>query len=226
MRHGRADTQFLLRRSDIVVWARDRRRERRLPPCPLSRVRRGSRRAISCMELRALFSRRSACDRNFPLQHPLRRFFQGVGHRDLVPSAWAPVQREVAELDRLPARIEVRHPLGAVAKRGMTSVPLHGRGEGLQPAAQGSKAPSSACAATASCGWRCDEAAVRARGQGFVRSAAQMLRNSLRAAFGDFGGAEHPFFSQRVEQLSVADFVALTQWWSNGSGRLPPRPAG
>ena len=25
-------------------------------------------------------------------------------------------------------------------------------------------------------------------------------------------GAEHPFFSQRAEQLSVADFVALTQW--------------
>ena len=40
----------------------------------------------------------------------------------------------------------------------------------------------------------------------------KMLRNSLRAAFGDFGGAEHPFFSQRAEQLSVADFVALTQW--------------
>ena len=40
----------------------------------------------------------------------------------------------------------------------------------------------------------------------------KMLRNSLRAAFGDFGGAEHPFFTQRAEQLSVADFVALTEW--------------
>ena len=40
----------------------------------------------------------------------------------------------------------------------------------------------------------------------------KMLRNSLRAAFGDFGGAEHPFFAQRAEQLSVADFVALTEW--------------
>ena len=40
----------------------------------------------------------------------------------------------------------------------------------------------------------------------------KMLRNSLRAAFGDFGGAEHPFFSQRAEQLSVAAFVALKQW--------------
>lgn len=40
----------------------------------------------------------------------------------------------------------------------------------------------------------------------------KMLRNSLRAAFGDFGGAEHSFFTQRAEQLSVADFVELTKW--------------
>lgn len=40
----------------------------------------------------------------------------------------------------------------------------------------------------------------------------KMIRNSLRSVFGNFGGEEHPFFSQRAEQLSVADFVALTQW--------------
>lgn len=39
-----------------------------------------------------------------------------------------------------------------------------------------------------------------------------MIRNSLRTVFGDFGGAEHPFFTQRAEQLSVADFVQLTNW--------------
>ena len=40
----------------------------------------------------------------------------------------------------------------------------------------------------------------------------KMIRNSLRSAFGDFGGAEHPFFSRRAEQLSVAEFVRLTDW--------------
>lgn len=40
----------------------------------------------------------------------------------------------------------------------------------------------------------------------------KMIRNSLKAVFGNFGGEEHPFFSQRAEQLSVADFVALTRW--------------
>ena len=40
----------------------------------------------------------------------------------------------------------------------------------------------------------------------------KMIRNSLRSVFGNFGGEEHEFFSKRAEQLSVADFVALTQW--------------
>ncbi|MBQ2702593.1 MAG: hypothetical protein IJF63_01880, partial [Alistipes sp.] len=40
----------------------------------------------------------------------------------------------------------------------------------------------------------------------------KMLRNSLKAVFGNFGGEEHPFFTQRAEQLSVADFVELTNW--------------
>ena len=40
----------------------------------------------------------------------------------------------------------------------------------------------------------------------------KMLRNSLKAAFGNFEGREHRFFSMRAEQLSVADFVELTQW--------------
>ena len=40
----------------------------------------------------------------------------------------------------------------------------------------------------------------------------KMLRNALRSAFGAFGGAEHRFFSERAERLSVTDFVELTRW--------------
>ena len=42
----------------------------------------------------------------------------------------------------------------------------------------------------------------------------KMLRNSLRSVFGDFSGAEHRFFTERAEKLSVADFVELTNWVS------------
>ncbi len=40
----------------------------------------------------------------------------------------------------------------------------------------------------------------------------KMLRNALKAAFGDFGGQEHEFFNLRAERLSVEDFVQLTRW--------------
>ena len=40
----------------------------------------------------------------------------------------------------------------------------------------------------------------------------KMLKTPLKAVFGDFGGAEHEFFSLRAEALSVQDYIALTNW--------------
>lgn len=40
----------------------------------------------------------------------------------------------------------------------------------------------------------------------------KMLKTPLKATFGDFGGAEHEFFSLRAEALSVADYISLTNW--------------
>ena len=40
----------------------------------------------------------------------------------------------------------------------------------------------------------------------------KMLRNALKSVFGDFGGEIHPQFTTRAEQLSVQDFVELTNW--------------
>ena len=40
----------------------------------------------------------------------------------------------------------------------------------------------------------------------------KMLKTPLKATFGDFGGAEHEFFSRRAEALSVADYITLTNW--------------
>ena len=58
----------------------------------------------------------------------------------------------------------------------------------------------------------CDEALFVKVVKASFGQRRKMIRNSLRAVFGDFGGAEHPFFTQRAEQLSVADFVQLTDW--------------
>ena len=61
----------------------------------------------------------------------------------------------------------------------------------------------------------CDEALFIRVVKASFGQRRKMLRNSLRAGFGDFGGREHRFFSMRAEQLSVADFVELTQWVSD-----------
>ena len=58
----------------------------------------------------------------------------------------------------------------------------------------------------------CDEALFVKVVKASFGQRRKMLRNSLRSAFGDFHGAEHPFFTKRAEQLSVADFVELTNW--------------
>ncbi len=58
----------------------------------------------------------------------------------------------------------------------------------------------------------CDEALFVKVVKASFNQRRKMIRNSLRAVFGSFGGAEHPFFSKRAEQLSVADFVELTRW--------------
>ncbi|MBQ5620685.1 MAG: 16S rRNA (adenine(1518)-N(6)/adenine(1519)-N(6))-dimethyltransferase RsmA [Alistipes sp.] len=58
----------------------------------------------------------------------------------------------------------------------------------------------------------CDEALFIKVVKASFNQRRKMIRNSLRSVFGNFGGEEHEFFSKRAEQLSVADFVALTQW--------------
>ena len=64
----------------------------------------------------------------------------------------------------------------------------------------------------------CDEALFLKVVKASFNQRRKMIRNSLRAVFGNFGGEEHEFFSKRAEQLSVADFVALTQWVATHMG--------
>lgn len=64
----------------------------------------------------------------------------------------------------------------------------------------------------------CDEALFIKVVKASFNQRRKMIRNSLRAVFGNFGGEEHEFFSKRAEQLSVADFVALTQWVAEHMG--------
>ena len=190
-------TQFLLRRSDVVVWGAEIDAEsvdylRAHYPEFTPRLMAGD---FLRMELRALFPDGVRVIGNFPYNISSQIFFKVLEHRDLVPECVGMIQREVAE--------RIACPPGSKGY-GILSVLLQAW-------------------------YDIEYLFIRLRRNGVVRLACderlfvrvvkasfgqrrKMLRNSLRAAFGDFGGAEHPFFSQRAEQLSVADFVALTQW--------------
>ena len=58
----------------------------------------------------------------------------------------------------------------------------------------------------------CDEALFVRVVKAAFSQRRKMLKNPLKAVFGDFGGAEHPWFTRRAETLSVAEFVELTRW--------------
>ena len=200
-------TQFLLRRSDVVVWGAEIDGEsvdylRAHYPEFTPRLMAGD---FLRMELRALFPDGVRVIGNFPYNISSQIFFKVLEHRDLVPECVGMIQREVAE--------RIACPPGS-KEYGILSVLLQAWYDIEYLFTVGEKVKS---------------AVIRLRRNGVVRLACderlfvrvvkasfgqrrKMLRNSLRAAFGDFGGAEHPFFSQRAEQLSVADFVALTQW--------------
>ena len=207
-------TQFLLRRSDIVVWGAEIDAEsvdylRAHYPEFTPRLMAGD---FLRMELRALFPDGVRVIGTFPYNISSQIFFKVLEHRDLVPECVGMIQREVAE--------RIACPPGS-KEYGILSVLLQAWYDIEYLFTVGEKVFNPPP--------KVKSAVIRLRRNGVVRLACderlfvrvvkasfgqrrKMLRNSLRAAFGDFGGAEHPFFSQRAEQLSVADFVALTQW--------------
>lgn len=207
-------TQFLLERDDIDLYGAEVDGEsveylREHYPQFVPRLMEGD---FLQMDLSAMFPGGVNVIGNFPYNISSQIFFKILASRDRVPEVVGMVQREVA--------VRIAEPPGS-KEYGILSVFLQAFYdiEYLFTVSEGVFNPPP----------KVKSAVIRLRRNGVVRLACderlfvrvvkasfgqrrKMLRNSLRAAFGDFGGAEHPFFSQRAEQLSVADFVALTQW--------------
>lgn len=207
-------TQFLLRRDDIRTWGAEIDTEsvdylHAHYPDFAPRLLAGD---FLRMELRQLFPGGVRVIGNFPYNISSQIFFRILEHRDLVPECVGMIQREVA--------VRLAEPPGS-KEYGILSVLLQAwydieylftvnetvfnpppkvksavirlRRNGVERLA-------------------CDEALFVRVVKASFNQRRKMIRNALKAAFGDFGGAEHPFFSRRAEQLSVDDFVALTGW--------------
>lgn len=207
-------TQFLLERDDITVHAAEVDAEsvdylNAHFPALSPRLTKGD---FLRMDLGAMFPGGVRIIGNFPYNISSQILFKVLDNRGLVPEVVGMFQREVG--------VRIAEPPGS-RDYGIISVLLQAwyDMEYLFTVSEDVFDPPP----------KVKSAVVRLRRNGverlgcderlFVRvvkaSFAQrrkMLRNALRSAFGDFGGEEHAFFTQRAEKLSVADFVELTNW--------------
>jgi 16S rRNA (adenine1518-N6/adenine1519-N6)-dimethyltransferase len=164
------------------------------------------------MNLRELFPEGLRVIGNFPYNISSQIFFKVLENRDLIPECVGMIQKEVA--------VRLAEPPGS-KEYGILSVLLQAWydieylftvGESVFNPPPKVKSAVIRLKRNGVERLACDEELFVKVVKASFNQRRKMIRNSLKAVFGNFGGEEHPFFSKRAEQLSVADFVALTQW--------------
>lgn len=207
-------TQFLLRREDILTWGAEIDSEsvaylHAHYPEFTPRLIEGD---FLRLDLRSLFPHGLRIIGNFPYNISSQIFFKVLENRDLVPECVGMIQREVA--------VRLAEPPGS-KEYGILSVLLQAWydieylftvNETVFNPPPKVKSAVIRLRRNATQHLGCDEALFIRVVKASFGQRRKMIRNSLKSAFGDFGGAEHPFFTRRAEQLSVADFVELTCW--------------
>ncbi|MDE5815714.1 MAG: 16S rRNA (adenine(1518)-N(6)/adenine(1519)-N(6))-dimethyltransferase RsmA [Alistipes sp.] len=207
-------TQFLLERDDLTLYGAEIDAEsvdylHRHFPAFTPRLIEGD---FLKMDLQSRFPNGVRIIGNFPYNISSQIFFKLLENRDLVPECVGMIQKEVA--------VRLAEPPGS-KEYGILSVLLQAWydieylftvNESVFNPPPKVKSAVIRLRRNAVQRLDCDERLFVRVVKASFGQRRKMLRNSLRTAFGDFGGAEHPFFTQRAEQLSVADFVALTNW--------------
>lgn len=207
-------TQFLLERNDIVTYGAEIDSEsveylHAHYPQFSERLSEGD---FLKMDLRATYGERLKIIGNFPYNISSQIFFKVLENRDIVPECVGMIQKEVA--------VRLAEPPGS-KEYGILSVLLQAWYDieylftvGEKVFNPPPKVKSAVIRLTRNNvkSLECDETLFIKVVKASFGQRRKMLRNSLKAVFGNFGGKEHPFFTMRAEQLSVADFVELTRW--------------
>lgn len=207
-------TQFLLQRDDIVTYGAEIDTEsveylHSHYPEFTERLTEGD---FLKMDLRATYGERLKIIGNFPYNISSQIFFKVLENRDIVPECVGMIQKEVA--------VRLAEPPGS-KEYGILSVLLQAWynieylftvGEKVFNPPPKVKSAVVRLVRNGIDRLDCDEQLFIKVVKASFGQRRKMLRNSLKAAFGNFGGKEHRFFTMRAEQLSVADFVKLTQW--------------
>lgn len=209
-------TQFLLRRDDIVTYGAEIDSEsveylHEHYPEFAPRLIEGD---FLRMNLRERFPEGLKIIGNFPYNISSQIFFKVLENRDLVPECVGMIQKEVA--------VRLAEPPGS-KEYGILSVLLQAWydieylftvNETVFNPPPKVKSAVIRLRRNATEHLGCDETLFIKVVKASFGQRRKMIRNSLRSVFGDFGGADHPFFTRRAEQLGVAEFVELTNWVS------------
>ena len=207
-------TQFMLERKDVVTYGAEIDSEsveylhNHFPEFS-ERLTEGD---FLKMDLRATYGDRLKIIGNFPYNISSQIFFKVLENRDIVPECVGMIQKEVA--------VRLAEPPGS-KEYGILSVLLQAWydieylftvGEKVFNPPPKVKSAVIRLVRNNTQSLDCDEQLFIKVVKASFGQRRKMIRNSLKAVFGNFNGEEHRFFSMRAEQLSVADFVELTQW--------------
>lgn len=207
-------TQYLLQRTDIITFGAEIDSEsveylNAHYPDFAPRLIEGD---FLKMNLREMFPQGVRVIGNFPYNISSQIFFKIIENRDLVPQCVGMIQKEVA--------VRIAEPPGS-REYGILSVLLQAWydieylftvSEKVFNPPPKVKSAVIRLRRNNTTKLDCDETLFVKVVKASFGQRRKMLRNSLKAVFGNFGGAEHPLFTTRAEQLSVAQFVELTNW--------------
>ncbi|MBR2351767.1 MAG: 16S rRNA (adenine(1518)-N(6)/adenine(1519)-N(6))-dimethyltransferase RsmA [Alistipes sp.] len=207
-------TQYLLRRDDIVTYGAEIDSEsvcylHEHYPNFAPRLIEGD---FLKMPLDKMFPEGLKVIGNFPYNISSQIFFKIIEHRNLVPECVGMIQKEVAERIAEKQGSKTYGILSVLLQAWYNIDYLFTVSEKVFNPPPKVKSAVIRLRRNTTSSLDCDEQLFVKVVKASFGQRRKMLRNSLRSAFGDFGGAEHPFFTQRAEQLSVADFVELTRW--------------
>ena len=164
------------------------------------------------MDLGKIFPGKLAVIGNFPYNISSQIFFKILEYKDNIPLAVGMIQKEVADRLASPPGNKAYGILSVLLQAWYDIEYLFTVNETVFNPPPKVKSAVVRLRRNATVRLDCDERLFVRVVKASFGQRRKMIRNSLRAAFGDFGGAEHPFFTRRAEQLSVADFVELTRW--------------
>lgn len=213
-------TQFLLQRTDIELWGAEVDREsvdylHTHYPHFAPRLIFGD---FLNMPLGEMFPEGLKIIGNFPYNISSQIFFKVLEHKELVPEVVGMVQREVALRIASPAGNRDYGILSVLMQAWYDIEYLFTVHEGVFNPPPKVKSAVVRMRRNDTSDLGCDEALFVKVVKASFSQRRKMLKTPLRAVFGDFGGAEHEFFSLRAEALSVADYVALTNWVADHIG--------